>query len=181
MNLPNLVSLARLSLGVMSAIIALASGKEAAQLCLWLFCASSLLDKADGFVARYTGSATIFGKNLDRVCDQLVVWTNLIALAANGVIAHWLVVAVIIRGVLVSEIWNYVELRGQTVHVYTWLHSRYLLQLLGIILGFACLVYHESIFFAVAANIAVLASIVVGFLTLVLTIRDQLNLIREQK
>jgi phosphatidylglycerophosphate synthase len=173
MNIPNSITLFRLVLGVASAAIILAFDANFARLLsLGMFAASGALDKFDGYIARRTNSATLLGVHLDKISDQLVIWSNFIALAHNGALSHWLVILAISREVLICELCSYGDVIGKKISVCVAFHSRYLLQLTSISLGYVFLLTDRPEPLRLAADIACAASVIVGTLTLIKAIRD---------
>ncbi len=80
MNLPNLLTLLRIVLVPIFALVYLAPGET---LYLWagvLFALAAFTDWLDGYLARKLGQTTRFGTFLDPVADKLIVVTALILL-----------------------------------------------------------------------------------------------------
>ena len=67
----------------------------------WLFLAAGLSDAVDGFVAKRFNARTNFGAYLDPVADKVLLTGVYLALAAEGLLALWLVALVVLRDVLI--------------------------------------------------------------------------------
>lgn len=129
MNLPNLITLARLVLtaGVFvclefSAPVQGADGVGRADVALvWtafvLFLVAAFTDFLDGHLARKWGMVTAFGRVADPFADKVLVAGSLITLlqfpAACRVLTTWYVVVVVAREFLVTAIRGVVEASGR--------------------------------------------------------------------
>ena len=69
-QLPNILTLINLSLGIMSIIWA-SQNKEYLVLCSWLILIAMLFDFMDGKLARYLNVSNDFGKQLDSLADMI--------------------------------------------------------------------------------------------------------------
>jgi phosphatidylglycerophosphate synthase len=168
-------------LGVGAAVLVLAlDAKFAYLISLCMFAASAALDKLDGYVARRKNSTTILGTHLDKISDQLVIWSNFIGLAHAGVLSHWLVVVAISREVLFCELYNYGDAIGAKLKVCVAFHSRYLLQLASIGGGYIYLLADKPASLKLAADILCAASLIVGVLTLLRAIVENWDILSTQ-
>ncbi len=116
-TLPNLLTLSRALSGLPVAVLALGGWWLAAFL---LFVAAAATDWLDGHLARARGQVSDFGRFLDPIADKLMVAAALVALVAEGAVAGWAVLAVVIillRELTVSGLREYLAPRGVTVHV----------------------------------------------------------------
>lgn len=98
MNLPNLISLARL-LSVPLIISLILSHQLLAAFVL--FSLAGLSDALDGFLARIFKSRTTLGAYLDPIADKALLVGVYAALGQSGLIELWLVILVIFRDVLI--------------------------------------------------------------------------------
>lgn len=97
-NLPNLISLARLlSVPLIVSLILSHQLKGA----LIFFTLASLSDALDGFLARVFKSRTTFGAYLDPIADKALLMGVFAALGKTGLIELWVVVLVIFRDVVI--------------------------------------------------------------------------------
>lgn len=98
MNLPNLISLARL-LSVPIVIWAILADEMA--LAFWLFIAAGVSDAIDGFLAKHFGRQTVVGGFLDPLADKALLVSVFIALGKIGDLPLWIVLLVVSRDVLI--------------------------------------------------------------------------------
>ena len=90
-NIPNALTMARLVMIPVFAVLYFTGRPIAA---LAVFCAASLTDLLDGFLARRLNQITDFGKLFDPLADQLMVLTALVCHTVSGVFP-WPAVAVV--------------------------------------------------------------------------------------
>ncbi len=98
MNLPNLITLARL-LSVPVAIWLVLSDEFAAA--FWLFIAAGLSDAIDGFIARRFDQRSSLGALLDPAADKALLVSMYATLGIAGHLPNWLVILVVFRDVLI--------------------------------------------------------------------------------
>jgi cardiolipin synthase (CMP-forming) len=97
-NLPNLISLARL-LSVPIVIWAMLADEMA--LAFWLFVAAGVSDAIDGFLAKHFGRQTVVGGFLDPLADKALLVSVFITLGKIGDLPLWIVILVASRDVLI--------------------------------------------------------------------------------
>jgi cardiolipin synthase len=97
-NLPNLISLARL-LAVPFAVYLILEGAFVAA--FWLFMAAGITDAIDGFLAKRFGMTSTLGGFLDPLADKALLVSVYVALGHGGHVATWLVILVVFRDVLI--------------------------------------------------------------------------------
>jgi cardiolipin synthase len=98
MNLPNLVSLARL-LSAPLAVWLILAGELA--LCFWVFLAAALSDVLDGLLAKRFDARTELGAYLDPLADKALLVSVYVTLGHAGHLPIWLVIMVVFRDVLI--------------------------------------------------------------------------------
>ena len=98
MNLPNLISLARL-LSVPVAVWMILDGRLTSA--FWLFVAAGLSDAIDGALAKYLHAETALGKFLDPLADKALLVSVYVALGRIGEMDTWLVILVVSRDVMI--------------------------------------------------------------------------------
>jgi cardiolipin synthase (CMP-forming) len=98
LNLPNLLTLARLALAPFVAISILVGNYGWA---LGLCFVAGASDALDGFLARRLGKITRFGAYLDPIADKVLMATVYLSLGFAGAIPWWMVAVVFGRDVLI--------------------------------------------------------------------------------
>ncbi|MCH7542411.1 MAG: CDP-alcohol phosphatidyltransferase family protein [Proteobacteria bacterium] len=98
MNLPNLISLARL-LSVPLLVWAILAAKM--ELAFWLFVAAGISDAVDGFIAKHFGATSALGKYLDPLADKALLLGVYVTLGNAGYLPTWLVILVVFREVII--------------------------------------------------------------------------------
>lgn len=98
MNLPNLISLARL-LSAPIAVWLILSGEMA--IAFWLFVAAGVSDAVDGFLATRFDARTNLGRYLDPVADKALLMGVYVALGSLTHLPGWLVILVVFRDILI--------------------------------------------------------------------------------
>jgi cardiolipin synthase len=97
-NLPNLISLARL-VSVPVAVWLILDGRLTAA--FWLFVVAGLSDAVDGTIAKYLHAETALGKFLDPLADKALLVSVYIALGRIGEMDSWLVILVVSRDIMI--------------------------------------------------------------------------------
>ena len=98
MNIPNLISVARLLL--VPVVVWLLISEEY-QLALAFFLVAGISDAVDGWVARVTQTQTEIGAYLDPLADKALLVSSYVALGLTKLLPTWLVLTVISRDVLI--------------------------------------------------------------------------------
>lgn len=98
LNLPNLITLARLGL---APCIGWALLEMAFDVAAWLFIAASLSDWLDGFLARRWRQTTRLGALLDPIADKVMTFCTVLSLAWAGKLPLALAMVLIGRDVLI--------------------------------------------------------------------------------
>jgi len=104
MNLPNKLTTGRMVLVPFLVIFMLTGwgGPLNSLICLLIFCAASLTDWLDGYLARKNNLVTNYGKLMDPLADKLLVCSALICLTGLGKLSAWIVVIIIGREFIIS-------------------------------------------------------------------------------
>ena len=97
-DIPNVLSMLRMSLAVPSALLLLQEWYNAA---LLIFLVAGLSDALDGYLAKRFGWRSRLGSILDPLADKILLVTNYIVLGWLGSIPVWLVAVIISRDVIV--------------------------------------------------------------------------------
>lgn len=105
MNLPNKLTMFRIIL-IPFFLICLYMETPAARIAaLVIFCAASLTDWFDGYIARKYDLVTNFGKFMDPLADKLLVCSAMIALASVNsavMLPSWVVIIIIAREFMIT-------------------------------------------------------------------------------
>src|SRR5258705_13135587 len=98
LNLPNLISLARL-LMVPVTIWLIISGRYG--VAFWVLVAAGISDALDGFIAKRFDRRTRLGALLDPIADKVLLVSVYVTLGVAGQIWAWLVVLVVFRDIMI--------------------------------------------------------------------------------
>lgn len=98
MNIPNLITLARL-LSVPILVWAIVDGRMV--LAFWLFVAAGISDAVDGFIAKRFGYQSELGSYLDPLADKALLVSIYVTLGSEGHLPSWLVIVVVWRDILI--------------------------------------------------------------------------------
>src|SRR5271163_2687532 len=125
MNLPNLLTLARIFLVPLLVAALLADGasvnwgewipmsREIFALCVFL--AAAATDLLDGYLARRLGQVTTVGTLLDPIADKLLISAALVSLVQIRRVPAWMVVLIIGREFAVSGLRSIAAAEGYTI------------------------------------------------------------------
>ena len=81
-----------------------------------VFCAASLTDMLDGYIARKRGTQTRLGAFLDPVADKLLMTSAFVTLTYLKVIPFWIAAVVVSRDLILSVGVLVIHVAGGTVH-----------------------------------------------------------------
>lgn len=104
MNTPNKLTVGRMILVPFLVLFMLTGwgGDANRYICLVIFCAASITDWLDGYLARKNNLVTNFGKFMDPLADKLLVCSALICFIESGRLAAWVVIVIIGREFIIS-------------------------------------------------------------------------------
>ncbi len=111
-NLPNSITLARISVVPFLFFLLAAPGPFWSLALAALFVVAAVTDFADGFVARRYNMITTMGKFLDPLADKLIVNSAMILMIPIGRIDAWIVVIIIMRDLIVDGIRSIASAEG---------------------------------------------------------------------
>ncbi len=103
-NLPNALTVLRLLVVPVFAVLLLDSGLDGAGR-YWaalVFALAIITDRYDGLIARRRGQVTEFGKLADPIADKALTGTALIGLSVLGLLPWWVTVAILFRELAVT-------------------------------------------------------------------------------
>ena len=110
LNLPNALTMFRLAVVPLFAVLLLSDGGMDGERRVWatLFFAGAIItDRYDGMIARRTNQVTEFGKLADPIADKALTGTALLGLSILDLLPWWVTVVVLFRevGVTVLRFW----------------------------------------------------------------------------
>lgn len=101
-NLPNILTLLRIALIPVMAVLLLSPSKDAGFWAAAVFAVASVTDWLDGYLARRMEIVTIFGKFLDPIADKLMVMAALIMILPFGHVPAWMVLVILGREIIIT-------------------------------------------------------------------------------
>ncbi len=101
-NLPNILTLLRIALIPVMAILLLSPSREAGFWAAAVFAIASITDWLDGYLARRMRIVTTFGKFLDPIADKLIVMAALIMILPFGRVPAWMVLVILGREIIIT-------------------------------------------------------------------------------
>jgi len=115
---------------------------------LAVFCAASLTDMLDGYIARKRGTQTRLGAFLDPVADKLLISSAFITLTYLKVIPFWIAAVVVSRDLILSVGVLVIHVAGGTVHpTPSWLGKASTLFQMGTVLSAMVAYYFKTLMF----------------------------------
>ncbi len=102
LNLPNLLTLARVAAIPVVVVLLLSDSREAGFWAAAIFGAAAVTDFIDGWLARKWGVVTVLGKFLDPLADKLIVMAALIMLIPLDRVPAWAVFLILAREMVVT-------------------------------------------------------------------------------
>jgi CDP-diacylglycerol--glycerol-3-phosphate 3-phosphatidyltransferase len=102
MNLPNALTMARIAIIPLLAVLLMSPSRSAGFWAAALFAVASVTDWLDGYLARRMGIVTIFGKFLDPIADKLIVMAALIMILPFNRVPAWMVLIILGREIIIT-------------------------------------------------------------------------------
>jgi CDP-diacylglycerol--glycerol-3-phosphate 3-phosphatidyltransferase len=102
LNLPNLLTLARIAAIPGVVILLLYDTRTTSFIAAAIFGAAAITDWLDGWLARKWQVVTVLGKFLDPLADKLIVMAALIMLIPHGRVPAWAVFLILAREMVVT-------------------------------------------------------------------------------
>ena len=112
MNIPNILSIARIILTPLFIILLFADFKMAKVFALLVFTIAAITDAYDGYLARKYNQITPEGKFLDPLADKILVLSAFISFAFINIIDFWMVGIIIFRDLFVTGLRFIMSSRG---------------------------------------------------------------------
>lgn len=104
MTTANKITLTRIAMIPFYIFFALQTGYVNQIIALVLFCAASLTDFLDGYIARKYNQVTDFGKFVDPLADKLMVTAALLVFLERGMLASWIVFIILARELIITSL-----------------------------------------------------------------------------
>ena len=161
-NLPNTITLLRISVVPFLFILLLSPGEFWSLILAILFVIASITDFFDGYIARKYQMITTMGKFLDPIADKIMVNTAMILMIPIGRIPAWIVAITIIRDLIVDVIRSIASSEGIYIQASTLGKQKTVAQIIAV----TALIIHYSIFGINAHAVGM----VILYIALVLTI-----------
>lgn len=102
LNLPNLLTLARVAAVPVVLVLLLTDSRAAGMWAAAIFGIAAVTDFVDGWLARKWGIVTVLGKFLDPLADKLIVMVALIMLIPLDRVPAWAVFIILAREMIVT-------------------------------------------------------------------------------
>lgn len=177
LNLPNLLTLARVAAVPVVVILLLFESRET---CFWaalIFTLAAITDWLDGYLARRLQIVTVLGKFLDPLADKLIVMAALIMLIPLDRVPAWAVFVILARELIVSGIRSIASSEGVVIAASSLGKYKTIFQMIAIV-GLL-LHYRYYWFFGLEFNFLHAsmhnAGIVIFYISLVLTVWSGLD------
>ena len=178
MNLPNKLTIARMIMVPFFVVFMLTGWGGAANryICLVIFCAASITDTLDGYIARRDNLVTDFGKFMDPLADKLLVCSAMICMVDLGRLASWIVIIIIGREFIISGFRLIAAEKGVVIAANYWGKFKTVSQMIMIIL---LIVNFQHPVFRVLTTIFIWASLILTIISLATYIWENLSVISD--
>jgi len=148
LNLPNILTMARIAAIPLMATLLLSPLKSAGFWAAAVFALASITDWLDGYLARRMGIVTVFGKFLDPIADKLIVMAALIMILPFNRVPGWMVLVILGREIIITGLRGIASSEGIVIPASELGKFKTIFQIVAIL----CLVLHYDYnwFFGVA-------------------------------
>lgn len=133
MNLPNLLTLARIVLVPIFLLAMLMTVPYGHFIAAAIFIVAAITDGVDGYLARSKGQVTRLGKFLDPLADKLLVSAALIALVERGLLTTWVAMVIIGREMAVTGLRAIAAAEGTVIAAGPWGKAKTVAQIIAIV------------------------------------------------
>lgn len=120
MNLPNKLTVVRMTATALMVVFLLLDSRFADWMSVILFLGASLTDFADGYIARRDGLVTNLGKFMDPLADKILNYSVMVLLIPEGLIPPVGLVIILFREFLVSGIRQSAVEQGVVIAANIW-------------------------------------------------------------
>ncbi|OGC96689.1 MAG: CDP-diacylglycerol--glycerol-3-phosphate 3-phosphatidyltransferase [candidate division Zixibacteria bacterium RBG_16_53_22] len=115
MNIPNLLTIARILLSPVFMVLIIFENFYARLAATIVFIIAALTDLADGYYARKLGHPTGFGRFMDPLADKILVSTAFLSFVSLGYARGWMVMIIIVREFLITGLRSMAAYRGMVI------------------------------------------------------------------
>src|SRR5229473_3971087 len=115
MSIPNSLTVFRILLTPLFAILLFSESSFWKQISLLVYIVAALTDWYDGWVARKYGYVTRWGKFLDPLADKILSSVALFSFVALNLIDGWMVWIIVVRDFLITGLRSYAEWKDQPI------------------------------------------------------------------
>ena len=120
MNLPNVVTLIRITLVPLFVYLYLINPGEMNLSAAFVFLLAAVTDGLDGYLARRRREITRFGQLIDPIADKLLISAALLALVEAGLVSTWLALIILGREFAVSGLRILAAAEGKVIAASLW-------------------------------------------------------------
>lgn len=135
MTIPNLLTLLRLALTPVVAVLAYSASIPGRFAALGIFLFAMATDVADGVIAKRPGQSSLLGLYLDPVVDKVLLLTMFFVLADLALCPLWMAILMMVRELLVGGLRAAAATQGQVVGANLMGKTKAVMQTLCICLG----------------------------------------------
>jgi CDP-diacylglycerol---glycerol-3-phosphate 3-phosphatidyltransferase len=132
LNLPNLITLARIFLVPFFLYAVLTRFKVGGLIAAGIFVVAAATDGVDGYLARKNKQVTRLGKFLDPLADKLLISTALVALVELRLISTWVAMVIIGREMAVTGLRAIAASEGTIIAAGPWGKAKTVVQIIFI-------------------------------------------------
>lgn len=133
LNLPNLLTLARIFLVPVFLFAFLTRLKAGGLLAAAVFVVAAITDGVDGYLARKNKEVTRLGMFLDPLADKLLISAALIAMVETGLISTWTAMVIIGREMAVTGLRGIAAAEGTVIAAGPWGKAKTVSQIVFIV------------------------------------------------
>lgn len=136
MNLPNMVTLLRISLVPLFVYLYLKDPGQVNLPAALVFVLASATDAVDGYLARSRREITRFGQLIDPIADKLLITAALLVLVQAGLVNTWMALIILGREFAVSGLRILAAAEGKVIPASLWGKIKTISQIVAVIAFF---------------------------------------------
>lgn len=180
MNLPNKLTILRVILIPVFVLLMLIDQDSftCRVLAEVVFVVASITDLLDGKIARKYNLVTNFGKFMDPLADKLLTCSAFICLIETKQISSWIVIVIIAREFIISGFRLVASDNGVVIAANMWGKVKTVFQMASIIV---LIINFDFPLWQLLGNILVYIALILTIVSLVIYIKDNMNVLKENK